>query len=186
MLRSDLPRKTSVPNARGRIATQGIRPPDETENSTAPPASNALLAQPRLNACVPHSEALSSLSISIPLCVTRVINLHLMVTSKHTLLCLLEGQSKDHRKRLLNLERMEHTLEDGTVCIEDKLLQNHNVNNSTSKGKFPGLRLDSTKFGPLWLRRLGKTVRRSEDVGVRHDGLNGCCRSHPHTPAIFQ
>ena len=144
------------------------------KNSTAPPACNASLAQPRLNTCVPHSEALSSLSISFPLCVTRAINLHFMVTSKHTLLCLLEGESKDHRKRPLNLERMEHTLEDGTVCIEDKLLQNHNVNNFTSKDKFPGLRLDSTKFGPLWLRRLGKTVRRSEDVGVRHDGLNGC------------
>ena len=84
------------------------------------------------------------------------------------------GRKQSSRKHPLNLERMEHTLEDGTVRIEDKLLQNHNVNNFTSKDKFPGLRLDSTKFGPLWLRRLGKTVRRSEDVGVRHDGLNGC------------
>ena len=137
------------------------------KNSTAPPACNASL-------CVPHSEALTSLNISFPLCVTRAINLHFMLTSKQPLLCFLEGESKDRQKRLLKFERMEHTLEDGTVCIEDKLLQNHNVNNFTSKDKIPGLRLDSTKFGPLWLRRLGKTGRRSEDVGVRHDGLNGC------------
>ena len=69
---------------------------------------------------------------------------------------------------------MDHTLEDGTAGIEDKLLQIHNVNNFISNGKFPGPGLDSTKFGSLWLRRLGKTVRRSEDVGLRHDGLNGC------------
>ena len=37
---------------------------------------------------------------------------------------------------------MDHTLEDGTAGLEDKLLQIHNVNNFISKGKFPGPRLD--------------------------------------------
>ena len=50
---------------------------------------------------------------------TRAINSHFIVTSKHTLR-FLEGESKDHRKRLSNLERMDHSLEDGTAGIEDK------------------------------------------------------------------
>ena len=42
MLRSDLPRKTAAPNARGRTAIQGISPSDESENSTSHSAASTL------------------------------------------------------------------------------------------------------------------------------------------------
>ena len=34
----------------------------------------------------------------------------------------------------------EHSLEDGTVGVEDKLLQSLNLNDSISKGNFPSVR----------------------------------------------
>ena len=67
---------------------------------------------------------------------------------------------------------MDHTLEDGTAAIEDKMLQSHKVNNFISKGKFPGPRLDSTKFGSLWL----SATMSQEEIGTVSDGSNS--RNH--------
>ena len=144
--------KPPYPMLAGGLRLKAYLHRKKLKNSTALPACNASLAQSRLNTCVPHSEALSSLSISFPLCVTRAIKLHFMVTSKHTLLRSWREKAKTIDNVLLNLEKMEHTLEDGTVCIEDKLLQNHNVN--SSKDKFPGL--DSTKIRPSLAQKVGE------------------------------
>ena len=45
----------------------------------------------------------------------------------------------------------DHSLENGTVGIEENLMQRRKVNNSISKGKFPGRKPDSMKFGTLSL-----------------------------------
>lgn len=61
-----------------------------------------------------------------------------------------------------------HSLEDGTAGIEDSPLQGINVNNSISKGKFPGSRPDPTKFGTLWR----STTTSPEEICTVSDGSN--------------
>ena len=79
----------------------------------------------------------------------------------------LEGECKGHRKRLPNLERMDHSLEDGTAGIEDKLLQSHNVNNFISKGKFPGPRPDSTNSALSGSARLCRRKKLTQSPTVQ-------------------
>ena len=67
---------------------------------------------------------------------------------------------------------MDRSLEDGTAGIEDKQLQRHKVNNFISKGKFPGQRPDSTKFGSLWL----SATMSQEEIGTVSDVSNS--RNH--------
>ena len=75
-------------------------------------------------------------------------------------------------KTIENVFQIMHSLEDGTACIEDKLLQSHNLNNFISKGKFPGERPDSTKVGSLWL----SATMSQEEIGTVSDGSNS--RNH--------
>ena len=70
------------------------------------------------------------------------------------MLCFLEGESNNHRRRLP--ENGRQTCEDDETCIdrpksriivgiEDNLLQSRNGKNSIPKGKFSGPRPNSTK-----------------------------------------